>query len=133
MQSKIERIWHPFTEWEEVAHNMWGDPWDATAMLECAVAFTGDYVLYGSYMRRVVVEWPISCENALTDRHLNRKAWLGHAACALAIGCPEDITRKAWGKLTDEQQHLANLEASRAIQSWEDNHRAHQQLRADLA
>ena len=44
---------------------------------------------------------------------------MGHAAVALAIGCPEDITRAAWGKLTDEQQLLANKEAERAIQAWE--------------
>lgn len=132
MQSKIERVWRPWTEWEEVQHNMWGDVHDSKMMLECAVAFTGDAALYGSYMQRVIREWPVSCENALTDPYLNRKAWIGHAAVALAMGCPEDITRKAWGKLTDEQQHLANMEAVRAIQSWEDNYRANKQLCPDL-
>jgi len=55
----------------------------------------------------------------LTDSNLNRKAWIGHAACAMALGCPEDITREAWGRLTDEQRILANREAERAIQQWE--------------
>lgn len=132
MQLKIERVWHPYVEWEEIEHNMWGDVIDTKMMMECAVEFTGDHLLYGGYMRRVIEEWPVSCENALTDPYLNRKAWIGHAAVALAMGCPEDITRKAWGKLNSEQQHLANLEAIGAIQSWEDNYRANKQLRSDL-
>lgn len=133
MRSKIERVWRPYTEWEELHHNMWGEVHDSKMMLECAIAFTGDAVLYGGYMQRVIREWPASCENALTDLHLNRKAWIGHAAAALALNCPEDITRKAWGKLSDEQQHLANLEAVRAIQSWEDDYRANKQLCGGVA
>ncbi len=117
---KFERIYWPVTSWEEVAANMWGEATDAKSMLEQAIAFTGDHVEYGSYMLRVIREWPISCENALTDSSLNQKAWVGHAACALALNCPEDITRKAWGYLTDEQRLLANKAAARAIREWSD-------------
>lgn len=117
---KPDRVYHPFSEWEEVAANMWGEATDAKAMLEQAIAFTADHVLYGNYMLRVIREWPISCENALTDSSLNQKAWVGHAACAMALACPEDITRKAWGYLTDEQRLLANKAAERAIREWAD-------------
>lgn len=115
----MRRIYHPVDKWEEVSANMWGEVHDRALYLEKAVAFTGDHKLYGKYMRRVVREWTYSCENALTDLSLNRKAWLGHAAVALAFGCPEDITRKAWGRLTNEQQLLANAQAARAIRWWE--------------
>jgi hypothetical protein len=86
------------------------------------VIFTGNHRLYGRYMMRVVSEWPNSCLNALTDGNLNRKAWIGHAACAFALRCPEDITRQAWGLLSNEQRVLANRQAERAIQSWELRH-----------
>lgn len=119
--SRTRQVWHPWYEWEEVAHNMWGTVPDRDAMLERAVRFTGDHALYGSFMRRVVVEWPISCENAFTDPHLGHRSWVGHAACALAFGCPEDIVRKAWGILTDEQKLLANKEADGAIRAWRDH------------
>jgi len=84
-----------------------------------AIEFTGDHVLYGSFMRRVIVEWPIGCEQNLTDLMINRKAWVGHAATCLAIRCPEYITRAAWGHLTDEQRSLANRQAQNAIDEWE--------------
>lgn len=113
-----DRVYHPFDQWEEIRFGMWSEVKDRKAMLQKAIEFTGDHTKYGKYMMRVVNEWPISCENALTDPLLNKKAWVGHAACALAIGCPEDITRQAWGFLTDEQRFLANKEAARAIREW---------------
>ena len=119
---KFDRIWHPYQYWEEVKFNMWGKVEDRAEFLNRAIVFTGDHVMYGKYMMRVVKEWTISCENALTDYYMNRKAWIGHAACALALKCPEDITRQAWKHLSYEQQYLANKEASRAISSWENMH-----------
>lgn len=129
----LERIYHDCRKWEEVAHNMWGEAVDAKADLEQAEAFTGDSEIYGYFMMRVVKEWPISCENALTDYALNRKAWVGHAAVALALRIPEHITRTAWGLLTDEQRVLANRKAERAIQQWENSRRESGGVCGDMA
>lgn len=129
----LRRVYHPWHDWEEVAHNMWGYAEKPKEMLRQAVEFTGKPGLYGSFMQRVIQEWPISCENALTDANLNRRAWIGHAACALALRCPEDITRKAWGYLNDEQRLLANREADRAIRAWEHNYRARDGVCTDMA
>ena len=115
----IERIYHPYWEWEELDHNMWGAVADKKLYLKRAVAFTGDHKLYGRFMMRVAREWIKSCEHNLSNTTQNRKAWIGHAACALAIGCPEDITRKAWSHLTQEQQDAANNKAKKAIEYWE--------------
>lgn len=117
-QRKFKRVYHPYWDWEEIKFNMWGDVVDRKEWVEKAIEFTGNHKLYGSYMMRVVNEWPISCENALTDNSINKRAWVGHAAVALAIQCPEDIVREAWGKLTDEQQLLADKEANAAIRAW---------------
>lgn len=130
---KFKRVWHPFDTWEEVKHGMWADVKNRREMLEKAIAFTGDHKLYGEFMTKVVEEWPISTENALTDSSLNQKAWVGHAACAMALGCPEDITRSAWKYLTDEQRFLANKEAASAIARWRLAYAAHLGLCEDLA
>jgi hypothetical protein len=100
---------------------MWGEVDDKKKWLKKAIAFTENYKEFGCYMLIVVNEWEYSCENALTDNTLNIRAWIGQAACALGIGCPEDITRQAWGFLSDEQQFLANKEADRAIGAWINN------------
>jgi len=99
---------------------MWGSVDDKSTALHEAIKFTGDHKLYGSYMIKVVEQWKYSCENHLTDQNINRRAWVGHAACAMALSCPEDLTRKAWGYLTDEQRFLADREADSAIELWEE-------------
>jgi len=70
----------------------------------------------------VVKEWPNACEQNLTNTNINRRAWVGHAACCLAFGCPEYITREAWGFLSDKQRDDANKQADYAIMIWEENY-----------
>lgn len=129
---RLKRVYHPVSSWEELEHNMWGEVDDRAEWIKRAEDFTGDHKKYGRYMRRVIAEWPISCENALTDYRINRKAWIGHAACALAMKCPEDVVREAWGNLTDEQRLLANREAERSIAIWEINYRASKSIHRDM-
>lgn len=118
---KENDIWHPYWTWEEVDHNMWGVVENRKEWLEKAIDFTGNHILYGKWMIRVADRWKHSCEHNLTKIGGNKKAWIGHAAVALAIQCPEDIVREAWGHLSKEQQDLANLEAEKAITYWSKN------------
>jgi hypothetical protein len=98
-----------------------------------AIAFTGDSELYGNWMMQIIGRWRISCEHNLTDIGINRRAWIGHAACCLAINCPEDITRSAWKHLSEDQQSKANQKADFAIVSWERKHsRKNSELYQDL-
>lgn len=112
-------IWHPYWSWEEVSHNMWGEVKNKKEWLNKAIEFTGDHNLYGGWMLRVADEWKYSCEHNLTKKDINKKAWIGHAAVAMAIQCPEDIVREAWGYLSKYQQDMANMRAQEAIDYWE--------------
>jgi hypothetical protein len=116
-QSDLFERWLPYWEWEEVRFNMWGDVSNRKEWLERAIAFTGDHQLYGYWMLRVVEELPQSCMHNLSKRG-DKRSWIGHAAVALAIQCPEYIVREAWGHLSDEQQHKANDKAAEAIKYW---------------
>lgn len=117
----MKRVWHPYTLWEDYINGMWRDvsKGERAEYLEKAVEFTGDHNLYGSFMRRVIKEWPISCEHNLTSKSTNRRAWVGHAAACLALSIPEDITREAWWMLTQVQRDLADAQADVAIAEWE--------------
>jgi hypothetical protein len=124
-KDNLKRTYHSYDKWEEYHAGMWKSIYgnDKDILLKKAIEFTGNAKLYGSYMVRVISEWPYSCEHNLTCSNMNRQAWIGHAACCLAIGCPEDITRIAWHHLSKNQQDAANLEADRAIKMWEDNNK----------
>lgn len=117
----MKRIYHPYQDWEDYKNGMWRKekPENEKRLLDKAIDFTGNYQEYGAAMMRVVMEWPITCQHNLTDLTQNRKAFIGHAACCYAFGCPEYITREAWGYLTKKQQDDANKEAEKAIMFWE--------------
>ena len=118
----IERIYHPYWKWEEVHTSMWRQSENREELLAKAIEFTGNAALYGKWMIAVVDEWKFSCEHNLSNVTQNRRAWIGHAACALAFDCPEDIVREAWGHLSEMQQRLANKSADKAINIWEIRH-----------
>lgn len=77
---------------------------------------------FESAMKRTVIEWPNSCEAALTASSINHQAWMGHAGCALNHGSPEDMTRLGWRTLTIDEQDAANLSADRAITFWREKY-----------
>lgn len=120
----VQRIYHPYHKWEEYHHGMWvkihGNKRDE--YLKNAIEFTCDAGLYGQYMMKAVNDWPISCEQNLTCPSINKQAWIGQAACCIAIGCPEDIVREAWRMLSKEQQEEANKKADEAFVKWESKH-----------
>lgn len=99
---------------------MWGKVKNRGLYLDWAIKFTGDADEYGSWMKKVVKTWRYSCEHNLSNKTQNRRAWLGHAACALAFDCPEDIVREAWKHLTQEQRDAADAVAEETIKEWED-------------
>lgn len=120
----LTKIWHPYYNWEDYKNGMWStvNGKERKILLKKAFEFTGNAKIYGSFMKKVIVEWPIACEHHLTNTSSNRRAWIGHAACSMALGCPEDITRQAWGYLTTQQQDEANHMAQVAIAEWESNY-----------
>ena len=115
----IKPIYHPYWLWEEINYNMWGSVDDRDDYLKQAIVFTGDHILYGKWMHEVILNWKYSCEHNLSKASQNRQAWLGHAACAFAFKCPEDIVRLAWHELTDKQRDQANGQADKHIKIWE--------------
>lgn len=116
-----KQIYHHFSKWEDYKAGMWRTEHGDTAakLLKEAIAFTGNADLYGKWMIEVLNKWPIACEHNLSNISQNRQAWIGHAACCMAIGCTESITRSAWGMLSDKQREDANKKADIAIRLWE--------------
>lgn len=112
-----QEIWHPFDQLEEAGSAMWGNVNHRATWLQLAQTFTGNADLYGEWMLRVVESWPNSCEHNLSKGG-DKRPWIGHAAVALAINCPEDIVRAAWGGLSQAQQDAANKKAEEAIEIW---------------
>lgn len=115
------RIYHHYEKWEETKAGLWRRPCGEERRMwieQCAV-FMANTAQFRDAMRRAIVEWPISCEVNFTTKAINRQAWLGHAACCIAIGCPEEPTRAAWWTLTQKQRDDADAAAAEVIEEWE--------------
>lgn len=110
-------IWYPFHELEEAKTNMWGNVSNRASWIQKAIEFTSNAELYGEWMMKVIECWPKSCEHNLSKSG-DKRPWIGHAAVALAIDCPEDIVRQAWAYLSSDQQNAANKKAEQAINKW---------------
>lgn len=118
---KTNQIFVHYELWEDFHAGMWRKlPKEEENLFRTkAIEFTGDYILYGAAMVRVCKEWPNTCLHNLTNPSINKRAFIGHAACALEINCPEYIVRQAWWKLTEGQRILADNQADIAIELWE--------------
>tara|TARA_R110002012_G_scaffold43120_1_gene116764 strand:+ start:3682 stop:4077 length:396 start_codon:yes stop_codon:yes gene_type:complete len=88
-------------------------------LLNKAILFTGNHIIYGEAMKKAIVLWKHSMLNFLTNKSINRKAYLGHCAVFVEKQIPEYIVRMAWKSLTNKQRELANLEAEKYIKEWE--------------
>lgn len=126
IDQKSNQIFVHWELWEDYHAGMWRkvSKSEEDSYRQIAIEFTGDHIKYGAAMIRVSNEWPNTCMHNLTNPGINRRAFIGHAACALVINCPEYIVRQAWWKLTDEQRILADKQADIAIALWEQNRRS---------
>jgi hypothetical protein len=116
----MKRIYHNYRRWEDFKNGMWRkvSREEHEKLLPIAVEFTGDHEKYGAAMMEVIKRWKYSCEHNLTDSSLNKKAWVGHAACSYKLNLPEPVVRSAWKLLSEEQRIAANKKADIAIMTW---------------
>jgi hypothetical protein len=114
----FERVFHPYTEWEDYQAGMWG-PVAVDAHTAAAAAVLGEPdVFYGAAVD-MLAAWPKAAEHNLTNLEQNRRAWVGQAACCYLVGVPESATRLAWWLLLLDERDAANAVADRVISEWE--------------
>lgn len=119
---KTNQVFVHYELWEDYHAGMWrklSNKEEEDHYRQKAIDFTGDHIKYGEAMLLVCRTWHNTCLHNLSNASINRRAFIGHAACALVINCPEYIVRQAWWKLTEKQRILADEQADKAIELWE--------------
>jgi ParB-like chromosome segregation protein Spo0J len=114
------RKFHTFEKWECHKAGFYATKKQGMTAEECEdkfAAFLKDTELFASTLRLVFQDWPNSCEHYLTNKAMNRLAWLGQAAVCHATGIPSTFST-AWQQLTEQEQEAANLVAFKALNSW---------------
>lgn len=115
------RYWHHVKMWECVKAGMYKSlppsGMNAERARQAYAVFLADSARFRAALERVLVEWPISCQQFLSNEKINRIAWLGQASMCLETGVPCKF-RSGFMLLTDLQQAEANAIADEALQVW---------------
>jgi hypothetical protein len=127
----IERIYHPYDTWE-CFHAGFFDPAHCTKIdfevfqREYAT-FLKNSAQFTFAIERVFNEWPISCENFLTNNQINRVAWLGQASACIEVGLSSAFKGGFW-RLTATEQDIANGIAFENITWWINEQKKRKQI-----
>lgn len=118
--SDPQRVFHTYDKWECVKAGFYATTKDGWTSEQCENAYKtllSDCGAFEQAARRVVAEWPLSCEHYLTNAAMNRLAWIGQAAVCITTGVPSRFSG-GWSLLTSEQQEAANRVAHKVLTEW---------------
>jgi hypothetical protein len=117
----MKRIFHRWEMWECVAAGMYEvfppKGMNADDCKAAYAAFLSDIGLFTMSLDRVVSEWPVSCEQFLSNENLNRVAWLGQASMCIETGVPSRY-KGGFMLLSDRDKFQANAAALRCLNAW---------------
>ncbi len=118
--SDPDRIFHTFDKWECHKAGFYATKKDGMTAEQCEVAyaeFLSDLSTFEGGLVAVISTWKHSCEHYLTNKAMNRIAWMGQAAMCYATGVPSRFCA-GFNLLTEEQQSAANHLALKYINIW---------------
>lgn len=123
-ESDSERIFHTHDKWELVDYGFFATNHKTMSAEQCRYKYfelLSDTELFRRTINDLFKDCPNSCEHNLTNRSLNRIAWLGQAAVAYAYNIPS-VFCSGFNLLSDEQQDAANQVAFEELNNWLRNH-----------
>jgi ParB-like chromosome segregation protein Spo0J len=118
--SDPHRKFHTFDKWECHKAGFYATKKDGKNSDECEQIFADllkNKPAFFEALNAVAAEWENSCEHYLTNKAMNRLAWLGQAAVCYSTGVPS-IYAGGWSRLTDAEQRAANEIALNALNQW---------------
>lgn len=114
------RIFHTYDKWECHKSGFYENKKEGMTDEECEKSYIevlSNPILFGDILEKLIVEWKYSCEHYLTNKSMNRIAWLGQAAVCYHSGVPSKYAG-TWFKLSKEQQDEANAVALKYLNIW---------------
>ncbi len=115
-----DRIYHTFDKWEAVDYGFYDQSHKTMTKKQCEYKYKqllSDEKKFSEVLDKVLSEWKHSCEHNLTNKSMNRIAWLGQAAVAYKYNVPSKYS-SGWQLLTEEEQEKANIVAFEQLNRW---------------
>lgn len=119
-ESDTERVFHTYDKWECHKAGFYASKKEGMTAEECKQAyadFLGDDLLFRQYLLIVITEWKYSCEHYLTNKSMNRIAWLGQASVCAYSGIPS-VFCSGFNLLSELDKERANQTALEYLNMW---------------
>lgn len=119
-----DRIFHTYDKWECLPAGFYKTKKEGWTDEQCKneyLRILGNPVIFDSVLEQMISLWKHSCEHYLTNRSMNRIAWLGQAAVCYESGVP-GVYSSGWDLLSDEQKKEANNVAMIHLNKWLKDH-----------
>lgn len=118
-RKKVKQIYHHYKKWECFHAGFFNTTTyvneDDAKRKYCE--FLSDLDKFENGLKRVLKEWPISCEQFLTNDSINKIAWLGQAAMCIETRIPSSF-RAGYKLLSDEEKIKADSLAKFYLIKW---------------
>lgn len=114
------RIFHTYDKWECHKAGFYKSKKEGWTNEQCEEEFKrilSDELLFSEILNKLIIEWKYSCEHYLTNKSMNRIAWLGQAAVCFHSGVPSKFS-SAWFDLSEEIREKANKIALKYLNKW---------------
>lgn len=115
-----DRIFHTHDKWECHKAGFYASKKEGLDAEQCELMyaeFLRDDERFRDALGRLTVEWIHSCEHYLTNKAMNRIAWLGQAAMCYATGVPS-VFCSGFNRLSQDEQERANQTALEYLNMW---------------
>lgn len=126
--SDPDRIFHTWENWECHKAGFYKSKFEGFTQEQCEQMycdFLSDDNKFRDALNGVISQWKNSCEHYLTNKAMNRIAWLGQASMCYATGVPSKYCA-GFNLLTENQKSIANNTALEYLNIWmENNNRKH--------
>lgn len=114
------RIFHTYDKWECHKAGFYKPKKDGWTHDQCEDEFKrilSNQELFSEILNQLIVKWKYSCEHYLTNKAMNRIAWLGQAAVCFYSGVPSRYS-SAWFDLDEKTREEANKTALKYLNKW---------------
>ena len=117
----MDKIYNHYEIWEDYQAGMYNDSdcQDKDKKVFLSVELLSNEKRFRDVCISILENWKVASDENLSNTGMNRRAWLGAAACMYNHGCPEWLTRIAWSLLNKEIQFKANNVAEQIINIYE--------------
>ena len=118
--SDPDRIFHTYDKWECHKAGFYATTKEGWTNEQCQDEFKrilSDQKIFADTLEKVITEWKFSCEHYLTNKSMNRIAWLGQAAVCYLSGVPSKYS-SAWFDIDEKTRDAANETALVYLNRW---------------